>query len=864
VRRVVAALVVGWVILAMGTGTARGAESQECPAPKTLESAEVSVSLEIRGRRFDQWLATSTTRVDVPRRWRLAEHLLWDDEEQQYLTAMRCLLGTYGADEQHRRPTVVADGDSVIVTDVVRMTITDTRSRLALWEVNLGVSPWQFTLKPDLDSDGEPDVLQEARWASVTVASGVPVSMVRSNPPPRRNRSGKLTWAGLDAPWPPPWVVVWLKPPRPMAVAAWVNTSQNWLVELVNTDQEWLAGLVETDQNWLVSIAAYGVADLLVYVPAVIIALLLRHRAGRRSRLGRAATWLLWTIVALAVTHGLILVASMITAAGWFIDEDVGDARAVWESVGWVMLLIAVAVLAWWHMLRTRPHRWAAVGAALAIGSLTWMAGVWIVRAEADRPEMEGSWRPLITEPFSADVLPILVGIVAGFLLTAAFAAAAVRVWRTAEWEPTMRVRVVGLVLVAVAMLLAVLSPVQYTAYYFARDEVVRWLSEGEGLWEEASHYPRWMMDYAAWPLWILVALAVLAVLYQRPTPGFRIRGTNRWLAVFFFVLVAVEWPAWYAGVYFPLAAVLTYGAMLTYLALTQARTLSARISHNLGARAVGARNAQMILVNQARRYNDLEAEGKRLESRWSSGDAELAPESYAKERSQLRARIMQSKTAAGLGLNTKLTPVDAYLAHGPEDTPWRNGIAAAERALIPAVLATCYILFDRWRNGVWHTTLDGWFGPADLLLQAVGEFLFWIGIAFMLGYLWRELPGARGYIKPWPLIAAYAIGAVGHNILLHYYHQSPPQDQLTRILLMFVFLTVVAVLMDLRALDALREAWSARLAPLVATYRVGAATTTLAFLLAQAAAAFALWQQLRMGTGITPPSPSPPGTGSR
>jgi hypothetical protein len=372
------------------------------------------------------------------------------------------------------------------------------------------------------------------------------------------------------------------------------------------------------------------------------------------------------------------------------------------------------------------------------------------------------------------------------------------------------------------------------------------------------------MIDLATAPLWMLAALAVLGLLHQRILAGFPIATSDRWLAVFLFVLVAVWWPDWYVGVYFPLAALLTYGVLLLFLSLWRPRTVSALIGSHPIAGAGDERKAQAILVERALRYSQLEAQGKRLETRWSSGDAELTVESYNHEQSKLRGRMAESQTSAEDQGGAFLTPVDVYLASGPKATPWGNGIAAAQSALVPSLLATAYMLVVAWRHGAGLETLNGWFGLTQLImLNTAMEFLFWLGIAFVLGFLWRELPGARGYAKPWLLIAAYSVGAAGHCVLIRVLKQSPPEGQVTRIMLMVLFLTVVAVLVDLRALDALRDAWSARLGPLVAIYRVGAASTTVAFLLAQAVAAFGLWQQLRSGTGISTPPPGPSGTGA-
>jgi len=74
----------------------------------------------------------------------------------------------------------------------------------------------------------------------------------------------------------------------------------------------------------------------------------------------------------------------------------------------------------------------------------------------------------------------------------------------------------------------------------------------------------------------------------------------------------------------------------------------------------------------------------------------------------------------------------------------------------------------------------------------------------------------------------------------------------------MFVFLTLIAVIRDLHTLNEIRDTWASRLGLLATVYRVGTASATAAFLLAQVAAAFALWQQLRSGAGGELPIPSP------
>jgi hypothetical protein len=832
-----------WVVLVGGTAWA--AESSGCDE-EGLKSADVSVRLEIRTHGFDEWLAASTTTVEVPQGWELASRLLWEDDEDDYLNAMRCLLGPTDADEKHRHPTVVKRGERLIVTDTVRISATEPypREKLGFWDLELGIRDWSFSLVA-------PKALKKAQWSWVTIASGTPVKWANSAPS-YRDAAGTLTWSRWAEPDPNTLrqVSISLAPPGPMALAWWLN-------------QKWY---------WLVPLGLYGVADLLVYVPALVIAVRLR----RHSDVGRTATWLLSIITVLAAAHGLVLLGSGLAELVWWPNFSfLGDILPVGESVAWASLLVITALMIW----SPRPKSGAlATGVVVVIGALAGV--VWLaMMARPDKP-----WNPTITRPLSVDNLPIALGAVGGLAVVAAYAGVVDQVmtatpWKALRWKTLRTTYAVGLPLLIAGIVLALVSPVQYAAYRLSRGDTIHWLADGQGflsdpnaLWRDALAYPRWMIDLVTVPLWMLVALIVLVLLYQRRSRSIdhaedRISNEDRCLAVFLFVLVAVWWPHWYAGLWFPLAALVTFGSLLACLYLWPPRTLLLRRGRQTFSGDTHAENVNRPLIEQAQDYSELQARGTWLEAQWSSGDVKLGDtetlrQAYNTQRKMLQDEITKSRHAAGLASDEQvLTPIDVYLAQGPDSTPWGNGVLAAERALIPALLATAYMLAIAWRHGAWHTTLDGWFGPAQLiLLNTTGEFVSWVGIAFVLGFLWRELPGTRGYAKPWPLIAAYSLGVGAHYLLSYFLGQKQPQGQLTRIMLMIVFLAVVAVLVDMQALHRLREAWSSRLGPLITVYGLRSASATIAFLLAQAVALFTLWQQLRTGAGVTqgPGGPGP------
>lgn len=98
----------------------------------------------------------------------------------------------------------------------------------------------------------------------------------------------------------------------------------------------------------------------------------------------------------------------------------------------------------------------------------------------------------------------------------------------------------------------------------------------------------------------------------------------------------------------------------------------------------------------------------------------------------------------------------------------------------------------------------------------------------------------------------AYGAATGAHAMVNNLIGQAPVRGSLVRVLLLFLVLTVVAVLMDARTLQTRPGGLASRLTPVAVVYRLGTAGSGIALIVAQAAAILGLWTQLRHGIDIT------------
>jgi hypothetical protein len=139
--------------------------------------------------------------------------------------------------------------------------------------------------------------------------------------------------------------------------------------------------------------------------------------------------------------------------------------------------------------------------------------------------------------------------------------------------------------------------------------------------------------------------------------------------------------------------------------------------------------------------------------------------------------------------------------------------------------------------------------GIPGVLASLIAYQVAWAASGFVLGALWRLLPGRRSPVRAWSLTFAYAVPAclailfnkathvgVGNLALLLYS------------VLMLSILTLTSIWMDTSTFREERQYWPSRFALLLSVYQTRGFSGHVAWLLAQLAAAVAIWRALARG----------------
>ncbi|MEU6424820.1 DUF6185 family protein [Microbispora sp. NPDC046973] len=344
------------------------------------------------------------------------------------------------------------------------------------------------------------------------------------------------------------------------------------------------------------------------------------------------------------------------------------------------------------------------------------------------------------------------------------------------------------------------------------------------------------------WPLVVLLLLLLLR-LHGRRTDS--VGPSTVWLLVFLFVVGTIRWLNTYAGMPFPLAGLVGLAALPLLLRLTRRAEVADP--------GVSRRRLAMIVDE----YRDLEQREKGLRRRWASGEIDDAE--HTKENGPVVDRIRRLRMEIGLDPDREdgLSPLDVALSRGPGVSWWANARLAARYASYVGAPAAVFLIWATWSTD--SRGRDGWLdrlgdpgGFYGLAGDLIGGLLIWPVAGFVLGALWRRLPGRRGYLKGVVPVLAYAAATGAHAVLNNVIGQAPVRGSLVRVLLLFLVLTVVAVLMDARTLQTRPGGLASRLTPVAVVYRLGTAGSGIALIVAQAAAVLGLWSQLKNGIDIT------------
>jgi hypothetical protein len=387
------------------------------------------------------------------------------------------------------------------------------------------------------------------------------------------------------------------------------------------------------------------------------------------------------------------------------------------------------------------------------------------------------------------------------------------------------------------------------------------WLSQGDGFYEQwrltylyngLAWFPSEWPDWFFWLTWsygfdaVLLAVLAARAAARRLSP---IAPEGLDLALFTVLVIQATAPApgWYAGVWaYLLAVAVTLGAGWLLLALGRHRAvLSQKLPSDKRLRDAIREQDRMWLIKSARTYRDLHSKLRRLEQ---GDDHESERAALEQDLDDLHQWNPPDAPAsyAGARLPDSVDAVELALAWGPRATWWANGLQAA---LFAAVLALPATAIDFWANQVrgplWGNVTLSDFGLPGLLDHVLRAEVVWAGAGFVLGALWRVLPGRRGPAKAVGVWLVYTAPVVGHWILTRATGQTMGTWALHLALTLLV-LTCTGVAMDIRTFRQEGIYWPTKASLLLSIYQLRTASVQLAFFVAQVVALVGVWQQLK------------------
>ncbi|WP_148436866.1 DUF6185 family protein [Nonomuraea sp. PA05] len=340
------------------------------------------------------------------------------------------------------------------------------------------------------------------------------------------------------------------------------------------------------------------------------------------------------------------------------------------------------------------------------------------------------------------------------------------------------------------------------------------------------------------------------------PAPGAsreraRLSRHRRQVIVWVFAVPLFSWSESYAGLWLPVKVTVGALAFWWLLRLSRPRVISLwplerpggpSLLATLGPDRTGPAH------DLARRFLDLRRRG-----RTSDSQSQSAPDGLEKD----FGKAVRWPPGSATRLPRDVSPIHLALLTGPK-TGGSPSALALRLGLMTTFLGVIPMVYLWWRD----LLIAG--GPANLSWEAgllypsylIWDLLFWFVPGYLLGLLWRELPGRTGPVKSLPISGAYALGAGAHLAMAALLDLGGAAETTLRALLLFAVLTMAGLIVDVRTIRDVIPPWSRVGRHLLEVYRLESIPAQATFLLAQLAAVLAIIQFFR-GQGGEPQYPS-------
>ncbi|MGW7719186.1 DUF6185 family protein [Streptomyces chartreusis] len=807
----------------------------EC-ATAGLAGARVDTSVEFQHADRTHTKVETDLTVDVPINWKHAKALLLSRESRAYINAMACLT-RLSEEQQAPRWSELRPHSPVVTTREGRVKVVYQAHSwvnryqedidVGIWRVRAKADVWTATLMP-------PTALADSRWDRITVDPGPPGAETAEPPPTAKEGTSTLVWRQRDESAPsPPAVSVSLKPSWQRLWAA-----QNDRLTAAKLDT--LGGLLWTlTMSGLLLRAAFlfrkrtslrtprqklTLRNLELWAFTVV-ALFLLIRADDLIRQYDQASDSWWLDDALLRGHVFAL------AAAALLFSFAKPPRSIWVAVALLMLppLATMTLPEVFGLCESCTGTWEGSSFALAsqttasccllaLTVLGFVAVAW--RLAVDAGLLPKSRRPAPSGQRRDRVLQLRIAgpavVVSTLLVALCYALTEERNWQRATW-PINR----------------------WTDEYKASHlEDFVW----ESVWS-TDHGQEWILSYS----WMLTTVALLGVLrtWRASTQvPLNDRADRLLFLTFFPVAVAIGGGrlgnALPEVLWIPLYMLALYaavGPLRRHAVLRQRFEGSVRyLTEGIGP------NARRDLLKKARIYRETHAELRRLDQ-GLFGDK--PPERARLERAldRLHTWPASGPSAGTYRIPEAVSVVDAALALGPRDNWWDNGVRGARLALIPGLPAAVLGVWSgSVRGEAWQDTFTDLLGIPGMVLEVLYWVSTWVGAGFVLGALWRILPGRRGAIKALPVASAFAL-PMALDALFGWFTQEGAANLALYASTMLFVLTVTGIALDLDTFRTERRFWQSRLGLLLSVYQMRYYSLQVAYLIGQVIALITIWK---------------------